>query len=192
MVTPSAEWRSKVSEDKQIEDKQIVYPRERQCTATVKATGMRCLRTPILGGTVCIMHGGTAPQVRAAADQWLREQALLRAPTAFLRLDDFLEPRGPKCEHCGRSDDDRNPVVLQAAKAILDRCGLGPHSTLNIAPVAPAEDFSHLSDEQIVAELEQITLQAKASVSWERPALLPPAASEPDGGSEDIWVESDG
>lgn len=38
-----------------------------RCTATGKKTGQRCKRPPIVGGTVCSMHGGSAPQVKAAA-----------------------------------------------------------------------------------------------------------------------------
>lgn len=43
-------------------------PQDRQCTATAKATGKRCQRPAILGGSVCFRHGGAAPQVRASAD----------------------------------------------------------------------------------------------------------------------------
>lgn len=38
-----------------------------QCTARSKQSGVRCKKPPILGGTVCRMHGGAAPQVKAAA-----------------------------------------------------------------------------------------------------------------------------
>jgi len=40
---------------------------ERRCTARSKRSGDRCKRAPIPGGSVCIMHGGAAPQVRRAA-----------------------------------------------------------------------------------------------------------------------------
>lgn len=42
------------------------YPMKRQCTATNRQK-TRCKRSPILGGTVCRMHGGAAPQVKAKA-----------------------------------------------------------------------------------------------------------------------------
>lgn len=38
-----------------------------RCTATSKQSGQRCKRAPIVGGTVCRMHGGAAPQVKQAA-----------------------------------------------------------------------------------------------------------------------------
>lgn len=37
-----------------------------RCTATNRQ-GNRCGRRPIPGGTVCVMHGGAAPQVQEAA-----------------------------------------------------------------------------------------------------------------------------
>ena len=48
----------------------------RQCAGTAKATGKRCTRPPIKGGTVCYLHGGSARQVirkalvRAELDAW--------------------------------------------------------------------------------------------------------------------------
>jgi len=36
----------------------------------------------------------------------------------------------PKCEVCGRTDDKN--VVVRAAIAILDRSGMGPHSTVHV------------------------------------------------------------
>ena len=43
-----------------------------RCTATSKQSGERCKRRPIPGGAVCVMHGGAAPQVKAAAMERLR------------------------------------------------------------------------------------------------------------------------
>lgn len=52
-----------------------------QCTATGRATGERCRLSAIHGSTVCHKHGGSAPQVRAAAARRLQKQ-----------LDDILDP----------------------------------------------------------------------------------------------------
>lgn len=41
----------------------------RRCTAKSKGSGERCKRAAVVGGTVCAMHGGKAPQVKAAAEQ---------------------------------------------------------------------------------------------------------------------------
>jgi hypothetical protein len=45
----------------------------RQCAATAKATRKPCRRRPILGGTVCPKHGGSAPQVKAKARERLAD-----------------------------------------------------------------------------------------------------------------------
>lgn len=44
-----------------------------QCTATSKQSKQRCKRRPIPGGTVCVMHGGKTPAVKAAAEARLVE-----------------------------------------------------------------------------------------------------------------------
>lgn len=38
-----------------------------KCRARSKRSGKQCGKPPIAGGTVCRMHGGAAPQVRAKA-----------------------------------------------------------------------------------------------------------------------------
>lgn len=42
---------------------------DRRCRATSRQTGRRCRRFPVPGATVCAMHGGAAPAVRAAAER---------------------------------------------------------------------------------------------------------------------------
>lgn len=38
-----------------------------RCKARTKKTGVQCKRRPVPGAAVCVMHGGAAPQVQAAA-----------------------------------------------------------------------------------------------------------------------------
>ena len=45
--------------------------RGKRCTARAKSSGVQCKRPPILGGFVCAMHGGKAPQVINKARQRL-------------------------------------------------------------------------------------------------------------------------
>ena len=87
-----------------------------QCTATAKGTRQRCKRRPIPGGTVCVKHGGGAPQVKAAAAKRLDE---LR-PKAIQRLDWLL-------------DQEAFPtVILGAVKDILDRNDGKPHESVSV------------------------------------------------------------
>ncbi len=54
-------------------------PSGRRCRATSKRSGERCRRLAIPGGAVCVMHGGAAPQVAAAAQRRLSSAALYDA-----------------------------------------------------------------------------------------------------------------
>jgi hypothetical protein len=117
----------------------------RRCTATSKSTGERCRKAPIKGGHVCQDHGGSAPQVRRTARE--RLQALVD-PT----MDALLRALGsaPPCEACGRSDADRDPVVIRAAQIVLNRCGFGPAATLTVTEAPRGASVERwLTDEQL-------------------------------------------
>lgn len=63
----------------------------RRCRARSKRSGERCRRLAIPGGTVCVMHGGAAPQVAAAARRRLSDAAVREvlprvAPDAVARV----------------------------------------------------------------------------------------------------------
>ena len=58
-----------------------------RCIAHARTTGKRCARSAIAGATVCRMHGGAAPQVKAAAEARL---LALRFP-AIAALEGTLE-----------------------------------------------------------------------------------------------------
>lgn len=74
-----------------------------RCTAT-RRNGEQCGSKPIRGATVCRMHGGAAPQVKAKAEERLRALQ----PKAIVTLDRLL-------------DREEFPTVqFQAAKAVID------------------------------------------------------------------------
>lgn len=54
-----------------------------QCTARSSRSGERCRNRPVRGATVCSTHGGSAPQVKAAAE---RRQAEQQASAEVRRL----------------------------------------------------------------------------------------------------------
>lgn len=62
-----------------------------RCEATAKRTGTRCARYAIEGGTVCRVHGGAAPAVRAAAARRVAE-AKAAAAVATLGLPVDITP----------------------------------------------------------------------------------------------------
>jgi hypothetical protein len=96
-----------------------------RCNGTNREGGP-CGRPPIPGGTVCRFHGGSAPQTKQAAQRRL----LAAADFAIDYLLALLTPR-PPCEACGRSDADRDPVVVRACQLVLDRSGFHPSLTVS-------------------------------------------------------------
>jgi hypothetical protein len=79
-----------------------------QCSATSKQTGKRCGQKAILGGTVCMWHGGAAPQTLQRA----RERLAALVDPAIARLGQLLQ------------EQDHKQVALAAARDILDRNSL--------------------------------------------------------------------
>lgn len=132
----------------------------RQCTATAKTTGERCTRHALIGGFVCGFHGGNAPQVQAAR----RERLLAMADPAIAALQRALESHGPPCEHCGRSDGDRDPNVIRAAQIVLDRCGFGPTAKLEVTTPDP---FAGMSLAELADQAEAVAREARAAADAE-------------------------
>ena len=76
-----------------------------KCEARSKQSGERCKRWPIPGGTVCVIHGGKAPQAQAAAKDRLMALQNKAVDTIAKLLDADAFPT----------------VQLGAAKDVLDR-----------------------------------------------------------------------
>lgn len=87
-----------------------------KCSAR-RRDGVPCQAYAIAGSTVCRVHGGSAPQVRAAAARRLENMLV----AAVDRLGEFA------------FDDDMPPAVaLAAVNSILDRCGFTSKQLLEI------------------------------------------------------------
>ncbi|GAA2648537.1 HGGxSTG domain-containing protein [Paractinoplanes durhamensis] len=96
----------------------------RKCRARSKRSGGPCRNAPILGGTVCRIHGGAAPQTRAAA----KARILAAADRAAAQLINFME-----------SPDVPYPVRLAAARDLLDRADLTGKTTVEVS-LAPWQE----------------------------------------------------
>ena len=104
-----------------------------QCSARKTHTHEPCQAYAIKGGEVCVYHGGSAPQVREAANRRLRMLA-----------DDALEVLRRIV-----TDPDLDPrVKLQAAKDILDRLGIAEPTQVEVTTI-----------DVIDAELQRIALE---------------------------------
>lgn len=122
---------------------------KRQCTA-MNRLGERCGKPPIRGGHVCIIHGGNLPHVKEAA----RLRLLAGADLAINYLVNMLEPR-ESCPTCGRSDLDRDPVVVRACQLVLDRAGFHPSVTVEQVQHRPL-DHTPWRQWLLPGQLEQI------------------------------------
>lgn len=120
-----------------------------QCTAKAKQTGEQCRRTPIAGGTVCVVHGGSAPAAKLAAQRRLIGM-IDPAMTALLRA----------IETC-----DEWPTVVRAAIAVLDRAGFGPTASLRVDETA--SDLASLSSAELKDRAMEIVKRAAAAEAKE-------------------------
>lgn len=90
-----------------------------QCTAKSKSTGKQCARSAIAFGNVCRVHGGAAPQTKAAA--------MMRA---MQHVDPIMAEVVRIALH-GKSE----AVRLQAAKEVFERLGLGDPKRIEITQI---------------------------------------------------------
>lgn len=143
----------------------------RHCAGTNRH-GEPCGNPPIPGGHVCRLHGGLAPQVQRSAKVRLLEGADL----AIDYLLNLLTPR-PPCEHCGRSDADRDPTVVRACQLVLDRSGFHPSLTVEYA--APSDKYANLTIDELIEHLETMLEQTRAmrDAERERARALPEATA---------------
>lgn len=116
-----------------------------QCSARAKSTGRPCTRRAIRGGTVCIVHGGRAPQVKAKAEE--RIKALVNP--ALLLIEEYLD-------HVGDPDYPVPPAVrLNAARDILDRAGYSATHRLEMSGGLTFRSPIDVELEELAARLEQ-------------------------------------
>ncbi len=107
-----------------------------QCKAKAHSTGVRCRSNAIAGGTVCRVHGGSAPQVKRKAAERLKNLA------------------HPAIDHLQKAlKDKKNPALaLSAARDILDRVPeTSKHSKLAVGAEVQIDDPGRekMTDEEI-------------------------------------------
>lgn len=126
---------------------------DRRCTATNRS-GERCGRASSVGAFVCDRHGGKSPRSLEKARE--RIQELVEPALDVLHR---ATRSAPACEHCGRSDADRDPTAVRAAVAILDRTGFHPTMSVEVAPPNP---YAECSEDELIEKLETLLAAAKA------------------------------
>lgn len=118
-------------------------PKRRRCTAH-RSDGKRCNAYAIRGGTICRVHGGSAPQVRAKARERLLG-AVDEILGELLRLAKAAESES---------------VRVAAIKDILDRAGFKPSERIEISmirgEVERLAELLGLDPEELLAEAEAL------------------------------------
>ena len=115
------------------------YPKDEtfnRCGALTTA-GTPCRRATIRGGTRCTLHGGASPQARRVAEEAL---AIARVPAARVLQMIIEDWMADYCETCGRPQGNPGPVI-RAATAVLDRAGLHPSMSLDVARAPDVPEF---------------------------------------------------
>jgi hypothetical protein len=154
----------------------------RRCVATNRA-GEQCRRAPIRGGAVCPMHGGGIPAVKQAA-----KERLLAMVEPALDVLYRATRSAPPCEHCGRSDADRDPTAVRAAGMILDRAGLSPALAVTLTQEQPAAPYLQWMPHDRLALISEWIAAAKLAMQVGEP----PAAWDPPPVADDgVIVEGD-
>lgn len=104
-----------------------------RCSAMSKQTGEQCRQRPIPGGKVCRFHGGSAPAVKAAAEQRQLEQAAESAIKEMLwvGLDNATPVKDPVAllERLAGSLEQMTDVVGKRVNDLEGRLGGGEHLT---------------------------------------------------------------
>jgi hypothetical protein len=148
---------------------------KRRCTATNR-NGQRCGLAPIIGGFVCALHGGKAPQVQAAA----RARLNALVDPAIARLERIVGG-APPCDKCGRSDADLNPSVIKAIQIVLDRArdaagnGFGPNARVDVNHTHRLEAVANLSLEEQLERAEAMVDRFRGLIAERDAKALPPA-----------------
>lgn len=117
-----------------------LLPMPQKCSARTR-NGDPCRAAPVRGATVCRMHGGAAPQVKAKAAQRLAERVMpMLATLDRIANDESLPPA----------------VRLAAVRDWLDRAGIKEAIALEIA-VQPWEHVLHIDG--LVSEMDTDKIQ---------------------------------
>jgi hypothetical protein len=95
------------------------------------SSGEPCKMRVVKGTTRCFLHGGVAPQSKIKAEMAL---ALVRVPAVQVLHAIIEQYMDTQCATCGypTGDNDAQRTVIQAAKATLDRTGMGPSSKVEL------------------------------------------------------------
>lgn len=133
-----------------------------KCTARRHSDGAQCRRPAARGANVCPVHGGSAPQVRAAAKR---------------RLEQAADALAQRLLGYALNGDAPDHIALIAIRDALDRAGLSAKTAveLSVAEPKPYEEvFGNITG---IATLTREESRAQRGLpTADSPALEPPPA----------------
>jgi hypothetical protein len=150
-------------------------PKRAKCKATTKHgdnAGKPCGRYPIPGGTVCVKHGGGAPQVRRKAEEQLRiardelMEVLLSIARNSLHPDQFraltwaLDRAGFKLGVDLNATVEVKPYMAVLKGMFEEQAAIEPAKTSAIE----AADFEEQSSDRLPAPQPRRNYEAKSAV----------------------------
>lgn len=127
-----------------------------KCTARSQRTGEQCRRPAARGANVCPVHGGAAPQVKAAARRRLDQAA------------DVLVQRLLKFALDGDAPDH---VALAAIRDALDRAGMGAKQAVEVEVKPPAPWEEVLGDVVHITKAQHEAMKRGEYAPAPQPAL---------------------
>lgn len=131
-----------------------------KCGAPRASTGDPCQRDVAPGFTRCNLHGGANPSAKIKAEQALAQARLPACEALFDIIEKWDRARCPTCGFPS-GDTDVQKVIIRAAQVILDRTGLGPRATLELAKQSDGDlDLDLLTDAEM-AELDALLGQVR-------------------------------
>jgi hypothetical protein len=116
-----------------------------RCKAHSSRTGAPCQAWAVRGASVCVKHGGAAPQVKRKAEERIRE-LVNPALAAIARLIGETE------DHVGAESE---AVKLAAARDILDRAGYSPTAKIHLEGDLTVKSPIDIEMEQIAQQLRE-------------------------------------
>lgn len=134
----------------------------------ITASGKPCGRDVRPGFTRCNLHGGNSPAAKIKAEQLMAQCRLPAIESLFSIIEQF---QNNTCAACGYpvGDTDEKRMIVRTCQTILDRAGMGPHATLEIArqldgdinleALLPEEKGELLA---LLAQVREIKQRAKA------------------------------
>lgn len=144
----------------------------------ITASGKPCGRDVRPGFTRCNLHGGNAPASKIKAEQLMAQARMPAIEALYTILDQFSNSTCPTCGF-PTGDTDEKRMIVRTCQTILDRCGMGPHATLEIARQTDGDiDLNALMPEergQLLALLAQIKEIKTAVKQRQQQALSNPS-----------------